>query len=169
MVDSVKLPERLKALRQCPWQGTAFRHMFGSYPPDRENTSGARWNPAGVAAIYASLTRQGALAEAEHQIAVQPIRPRARRSLYELEVALTSVLNFTDRTLLAELGVDEDRLRADDMLACREVGAAAASLGCEGILVPSARSQATNLIIFAANLGGGAHFDVQDREELPDD
>lgn len=84
MLDSAKLSERLKALPFGSWRSTAFRHMFGSYPPDRENTSGARWNPAGVAAIYASLTREGALAEAEHQIAVQPIRPRARRSIYEL-------------------------------------------------------------------------------------
>lgn len=51
--------------------------MFGDYPPDAENTRGARWNPAGVAAIYTSLTREGVLAEAEHQIAIQPIRPRA--------------------------------------------------------------------------------------------
>jgi RES domain-containing protein len=168
VLDPAKLPERLKALPPGPWQGTTFRHMFGSYPPDRENTSGARWNPAGVAAIYASLTREGALAEAEHQIAVQPIRPRARRSLYELEVALSSVLDLTDRALLAELDVDEEGLRADDMLACREVGAAAASLNCEGILVPSARAEATNLVIFAANLGADARFDVQGREELPD-
>jgi RES domain-containing protein len=46
--------------------------MFGDYPPDAENILGARWNPPGVAAIYTSLTREGALAEAEHQIAIQP-------------------------------------------------------------------------------------------------
>ena len=168
MLDSAKLPERLKALPFGSWQDTAFRHMFGSYPPDRENTSGARWNPAGVAAIYASLTREGALAEAEYQLAVQPIRPRARRSIYELAVELSSVLDLTDRMLLAGLGVDEYGLRAEDMLACREVGGAAASLSCDGILVPSARSEAINLVIFAANLGDGTHFDVQAREELAD-
>lgn len=169
MADPAKLLERLAALPLERWQGTAFRHMFGSYPPDRENTSGARWNPAGVAAIYASLSRAGALAEAEHQIAVQPIPPRAARSLYELEVALGGVFDLTDLALLAELGVDEDGLGADDMLACREVGAAAASLDCDGILVPSARTEATNLVIFAANLGAEARFDVRRREELGGD
>ena len=168
MSDSAKVSERLRVLPQSPWQGKAFRHMFGSYPPNRENTSGARWNPAGVAAIYASLTREGALAEAEHQIAVQPIRPRARRSIYELTVVLNSVLDLTDRTLLLGLGVDEDGLCADDMLACREVGGAAASLSCDGILVQSARAEAINLVIFAANLGDGTRFDVQAREELAD-
>jgi RES domain-containing protein len=74
-----ELLDRLQAITPTPWSGQAFRHMFGDYPPDAENTRGARWNPQGVAAIYTSLTRDGALAEAEHQIAVQPIPPRARR------------------------------------------------------------------------------------------
>lgn len=166
MVDPAKLFERLAALPLERWQGTAFRHMFGSYPPDRENTSGARWNPPGVAAIYASLSRAGVLAEAEHQIVVQPIPTRARRNLYELHIVLNGVFDLTDLRLLAEFGVDEDGLGADDMLACREVGAAAASLACDGILVPSARTEATNLVIFAANLGPEARFDVRRREEL---
>jgi len=51
--------------------------MFGDYPPDAENTRGAHWNLPGVAAIYTSLARKGALAEAEHHIAVQPV-PRWR-------------------------------------------------------------------------------------------
>jgi RES domain-containing protein len=60
-----ELLDRLQALTPAPWSGQVFRHMFGSYPPDAENTRGARWNPPGVAAIYTSLTREGALAEAE--------------------------------------------------------------------------------------------------------
>jgi hypothetical protein len=42
--------------------------------------------PSGVAAIYTSLAREGALAEAAHQIAMQPIPPRARRTIYTLEL-----------------------------------------------------------------------------------
>jgi hypothetical protein len=50
------------------WDGEVFRHMFADYPPHRENTGGARWNPSGVAAIYTSLKRATALAESEYQI-----------------------------------------------------------------------------------------------------
>jgi RES domain-containing protein len=81
--------------------------MFAGHSPERENTSGARWNPPGVSAIYASLSVEGALAEAEHQIAMQPVRPRARRTLYELRVTLHSVLNLSERTLLAALGIGQ--------------------------------------------------------------
>jgi hypothetical protein len=96
-----ELLDRLQAIGPFPWAGQAFRHMFGDYPPDAENTRGARWNPPGIATIYTSLTREGALAEAEHQIAVQPIRPRARRTIYTLEltspVYLTSLIQLSCR------------------------------------------------------------------------
>ena len=68
--------------------------MFADHPPDAENTCGARRNPQGVAAICTSLARDGALAEAEHQVAIQPIRPRARRTIYTLELTLAPSLIF---------------------------------------------------------------------------
>lgn len=74
MLYSPELLDRLQAIDPAPWAGQAFRHMFGDYPPDAENTRGARWHPPGIAAIYTSLAREGALAEAEHQIAVQRVR-----------------------------------------------------------------------------------------------
>lgn len=67
MVYPPLLLDRLQAAAANPWQGRAFRHMFADYPPDAENTRGARWNPAEVAAIYTSLTRDGVIAEAEHR------------------------------------------------------------------------------------------------------
>ncbi len=117
MVYSPELLDLLQAIDPAPWTGQAFRHMFGDHPPDAENTRGARWNPLGVAAIYTSLTRGGALAEAEHQIAIQPIRPRARRTVYTLEITLASVLDLTDPALLQNLGVGPAELAADDMIA----------------------------------------------------
>ena len=118
--------------------------MFGDYPPDAENTRGARWNPPGVAAIYTSLAREGALAEAEHQIAIQPVPPRARRTIYTLKLALTSVLDLTDVELLRDLGVGAAELAADDMTTCRQLGGAAHWLERDGLLLPSARSSNTN-------------------------
>jgi len=42
MVYPSKLLDRLQAITPAPWSGQAFRHMFGDYPPDAENTRGAR-------------------------------------------------------------------------------------------------------------------------------
>lgn len=140
--------------------------MFGKYPPEAENTRGARWNPPGVAAIYTSLAREGALAEAEHQIAIQPVRPRARRTLYTIEITLTQVLDLTDTDLLQELGVGEAELAADDMVVCRDLGGAAHWIGRDGLLIPSARSASTNLVIFPANRENGARFEIRDAEPI---
>ena len=160
MVYPPELLDRLQAITPTPWSGQAFRHMFGDYPPDAENTRGARWNPQGVAAIYTSLTRDGAHAEAEHQIAVQPIPPRARRTIYTLESSLTSVLDLTDAERLLDLGIGPAELTADDMIACRQLGGAVHWLERDGLLLPSARSPSTNLVIFPANRPADARFDI---------
>ncbi len=169
MVYSPELLDRLQGIDPTPWAGQAFRHMFGSYPPDAENTRGARWNPPGVAAIYTSLARDGALAEAEHQIAVQPIRPHARRTIYTLELTLAGVLDLTDPELLLSLGVGPAELEADDMTACRQVGGAAHWLEHDGLLLPSARSSDTNLVIFPATRLPDARFEILHAEHLEHD
>ncbi len=166
MVYSPELLDLLQAIDPAPWTGQAFRHMFGDHPPDAENTRGARWNPPGVAAIYTSLTRGGALAEAEHQIAIQPIRPRARRTVYTLEITLASVLDLTDPALLQHLGVGPAELAADDMIACRQLGGAAHWLERDGLLLPSARSSATNLVTFPATRSPDARFEILKEEPL---
>lgn len=65
MIYDRELLDKLDKLRADQWQGEAFRHMFGDYPPERENQRGARWNPAETPAIYTSLTREVALAEGQ--------------------------------------------------------------------------------------------------------
>ncbi len=140
--------------------------MFGDYPPDAENTRGARWNPPGVAAIYTSLAREGALAEAEHQIALQPIPPRARRTVYALELTLASVLDLTNPVLLESLDVGPAELADDDMTACRQLGGASAWLAHDGLLLPSARSPNTNLVIFPANRSRDARFVILNTEPV---
>jgi len=67
----------LAGLKPSAWSGSVWRHAFADDPPDKANGRGARWNPPGTDALYASLERDTAIAEAEHQMAMQPARPRA--------------------------------------------------------------------------------------------
>jgi RES domain-containing protein len=140
--------------------------MFAGRPPDAENTRGARWNPPGVAAIYLSKTRDGALAEAEYHLSLQTPRPHVRRTLYEIELTLDTTLDLTDRDVLADLNVGPDDLDDPSMAACREVGGAASWLGQDGLLVPSARSAAINIVVFPLNRGPNALFEVRAEEEI---
>lgn len=166
MIYSPRVLDRLQAIDPETWEGIAARHMFAGYPPDRENTRGARWNPPGTAAIYLGTTRDGALAEAEHHLSLQVPRPRTRRTMYEVEVTLSSVLDLTGKDVLADLGIDRGALIDPGMAVCQEVGGAAAWLEHDGILVPSARSPAVNLVVYPANREPGAMFEVRGEEEL---
>ena len=101
--------------------------MFADYPPDRRNTRGARWNPPDVAAIYFSLDRETALAEAEFQISVQPYRPRAKRTLFTIQVTVASLVDLTVGTRLTELGVTQEVLEELDHDACQAVAPSTAT------------------------------------------
>jgi RES domain-containing protein len=164
-------PEILDALQHAPvsqWAGTVFRHMFADYPPDLANTRGARWNPPDVAAIYASLALDTALTEAEHRISLEPFRPRVRRTIYEVSVELSSVLELTSPELLASVGIGEDELQADVPDACQMVGGAVAWLDHDGMLVPSARAAGTNIVIFPNAGSAPGRFDVIASHDVSD-
>lgn len=163
---SLELLEYLQSLSSAPFNGTAYRHMFGDRQPTLENSLGARWNPPGVAAIYMSLERVTAVAEGDHAIAVQPIRPSVTRWIYPVQVALADVLDLSPAGVLEPTGVDARELTSDDHSACRAVGEAVAWLGFEGLIVPSARGEGPNLVIFTANLKPQSVFDVGDREPI---
>lgn len=133
--------------------------MFGRHPPDKENDRGARWNPRGIAALYLCLERSGVIAEGDFAVAAQPFRPRARRFVYEVGLSLANVLDLSDPTTLASTGLHDSDIASDDHSACREVGAAVAWLEHDGLLVPSARTSATNLVIYPANRPPDARYE----------
>jgi len=166
-VDDPIIPEALIALPSQPWEGIVFRHMFGNFPPDRENTLGARWNPPQVAAVYSSLTRSGSLAEAEYQISLQPFPPRARRSLYRISVKLHSVVDLTQEGVLGQLGLNSSMINQIDHRACQSIGRAIEWLGHDGAIVPSARSANSNLVIYPNKIAPDVYeFRVLDYEVL---
>jgi RES domain-containing protein len=154
----------LERLEARPFAETVHRHMFGDYPPERENVDGARWNPPGVHAIYAALSRDGALAESEYQISLQPNPPRAKRTLYAIAVELASVIDFSSRTLLQDLGIGDDELGSLDLGPCQMVGGAVEWLGHDGLLVPSARHGGTNLVVFPRHTGQTYRFETVNTE-----
>lgn len=162
--------ETIQALEQftsASWTGIVFRHMFAAFPPERENVRGARWNPPQTPAIYTSLTRETAIAEADYYIGLQPIRPSARRIVYRIKVTLNSVLDLSDCRTLSKLGLNDDSLASMDHSDCRMIGGAVEWLEHDGLLVPSARAVAVNLVIFPNRKKPDYQFDVIDFEELP--
>jgi RES domain-containing protein len=162
-------PEMLDILQSAAasaWNGTVYRHMFGSHSPARTNTEGARWNAPGLAAIYASCERETALAEADYYVSLQPLPPSVKRTLFTIRVGLKNVIDLTAAELLPRLGITDDVLSSIDHIPCRTIGAAVNWLGHDGLLVPSARRRGgTNLVIFQQDIATSV-FEVIDDEVI---
>jgi len=144
---------------------TVWRHMFNDHPPERPNTSGARWNPPGLAAIYTSEKRDTAIAEGQHAIDSQPLRPKARRYVYELHVSAHKVLRVHETDIRA-LGLIPEDLTSTDFTACQRVGAHAAFLEYDALIVPSARADGSNIVIFVDELASDALFERVDKKPI---
>jgi RES domain-containing protein len=124
-----------------------------------ENARGARWNPPSTRAIYTSLEKETAAAEAAHLSDVQP-RP-IRIQIGALHVRLERVVDLSDPNRLATVALTPDEIGAIDHTPCRVIGHGCSWLGMSGLLVPSARRwPATNLVIYPGNLAANELIDV---------
>lgn len=171
MLDDEKIRNRLARVEAVLWEGDVYRHMFAGMAPDRENVGGARWNPSGVAAIYTALIRETALAEADHRLRLEtiPLRKDIRRTIYRVHVTLNAVVDLSDWTLLGELGIDQamlEEVQKSSLRACQQVGGGVDWYEYDGLLVPSARGEGANLVIYPSNQKPGYSFEVLDTEEL---
>lgn len=169
MIHDPDLLDVLQAIEPVPWAGTVYRHMVNDYPPVRENSSGARWNPPDVAAIYTCLDRDGAVAEFDYRMSVEPFAARfrvKRRTLYTIRVEVADVMDLTAREVLKKLGLSET-LAGVSMTRCQEIGAAVSWLNHDGLLVLSARSESTNLVLYPNEHAPDAVFEVTAEEDIP--
>ena len=129
-----------------------WRHMFNDNPP-------------GLAAIYTSQERDTTIAEGQHAIDSQPLRPKARRYVYELRVSARKALRISEADYPA-LGLDPDDLESPDFTACQRIAAHATFLEYDALIVPSARADGSNLVIFVNELAADATFERVTVEQI---
>jgi len=101
-----------------------------------------------TAVLYASCERDGALAElAFHwsQITPFPTRPAV---IHFLKVGVERIIRI-EQPDLEKLGVEHARYGDVNYERTQAIGAAAAFLAFDGLIVPSARWACENLILFA--------------------
>jgi hypothetical protein len=82
----------------------------------------------------------------------QPVFPRVEFTLNEIEVTTRSTLRFADLSELEPLGVSAEEYSGLLNERTQEIGDAAAFLGFDGIIAPSARWDCVNLTIFCESL-----------------
>lgn len=79
---------------------------------------------------------------------------------------LQNVLDLGSLDSLAAVGITEADLRSDDLTACQAVVGAVAWLGHDGLLVPSARAEGNNLVIYPISQDPEALMEILGREHV---
>jgi RES domain-containing protein len=144
--------------------GQAWRIAFVGQEPLRANTRGARWNPKDVSALYTSLSAECVRAEFRYILDLQPSRPSQPALEYTLSIKLERVLDLSGAERLQQLGLDWEHPgdTLEGFKPFQTIGGAAASLGFEGMLVPSMRLVGgVNLVIYVDNVESVGVSEVQ--------
>lgn len=170
MIHDPKLLEQLSALPTERFDGEVFRATRASLDPLAPSTSGGRWAPVAdarhqIPVLYTSLEREGALAEVSYHWGQLTPRPSKPAVVHHLKVATGRTLRLL-RTDLEGVGVDLARFSGRDHPRAQEIGAAVAFLDHDGLIVPSARWDCENLVIFTDNHHPSAELTVMGSEEV---
>jgi len=142
--------DALEALDPEPFLGMVWRVTRAGREPLRGAAAHGRWSPSGeFEVLYTSLVREGALAEIGYRLSLQPVWPsRIEHEIHAIDVRIERSLRFANVQNLAPLGVEPARYRSFDYTATQAIAAAANFLGFDGLIVPNARFDCGNLVIF---------------------
>jgi RES domain-containing protein len=142
--------DALDAMNPTRFDSTVWRLTRAGHDATRGSAANGRWSPGGtVEVLYTSLKREGALAEIGYRLSLEPVWPsRLQHEIHELTAQRERTLEFADIASLGPLGVDVSRYESFDYTATQALAAAAHFLEFDGLLVPSARHNSTNLVVF---------------------
>jgi len=164
--------DALEAISPESLVGSAWRVTRSGTDPPRHPLRGSsahgRWSPGGdVEVLYTSLERDGALAEIGFRLSLEPVWPsRIEHALHEITVNTQRSLRFPDVRSLSGLGVDVGRYESFDYSATQAIAAAAHFLEYDGLIVPSARYDCLNLVVFVDRLAPDGHMEVRRSEPV---
>jgi|SRR5450755_4003011 RES domain len=120
------------------------------------SAAGGRWGlPGAYPVIYLGRPSESVVVEAYRHLVdgVEGMRPDlvGPRTVFEVEVVLTQILDLRDLTSLREVGLDQAALLGPHA-PCQRVGQAAHQLGLHGVLAPAATEIGETLALFERHL-----------------
>lgn len=151
------LLDALERLEQERFSGTAWRSIRQGRDPLQCWRAGGRWDDRSFDVLYCSLDRQGAIEERRfHLFKGQPLPPsRISHELFELTVSLSAAIRFESLTALESVGLEVARYGAlsyadssSEYPTSQKIAEACFFLGADGIVVPNARHDSLNVIVF---------------------
>jgi hypothetical protein len=148
-----RLLDAIAKIAPAKYDRSVWRAVREGRSPTDGSRGAGRWNPSDLSVLYCSEERDGSLAEIHfHLSRGQPVFPsRIRHVLWKLGAELPRSLTLLDVEQLTRLGVEMSRYRDILYAKTQEIGAAAAFLGFDGLVSPSARYDCANLVVFLDN------------------
>ncbi|UUP20024.1 RES family NAD+ phosphorylase [Nitratireductor thuwali] len=145
----LELLDLLDTHQGVSFEGDVWRIVREEREPLLGYPAGARWDPGSFDVLYTSLEREGSLEEIHFHLSRQPVFPSKIRSvLHQISVRTQRTLRIANLAQLKTLGVTPETYASLSYERTQEIGDAAAFLGFDGILAPSARWPCENLILF---------------------
>jgi RES domain-containing protein len=169
------LIDAIEAIEPVQFRGPVWRVVRDGHDPCQCSRSGGRWDDGTFDVLYTALASDGAVAEMYfHLKRGQPIMPsRVRYRLYELRTAMDRALKLLDLAALARLGLDTEaygRLSYQERTAeyprSQDIAETAHFLEFDGLIVPSARWEGPNAVLFCDYVRPEAREAVTDHGQL---
>ena len=166
-----RLLDAVEALPFEPFAGTVYRVVRDGRDPVQCSAVGGRWDDRTFDVLYNSTRADGALAEMYfHLSRGQPVIPsQVQYRLHELKVTLTSCVRIPSVDALGPLGLKTAVFgqlsyfeREQEYPRTQEIAEAAYFHGRDGLIVPSARAEHLNVVVFCDPAGPGAREVVRD-------
>lgn len=146
----MELLDALDALDRVSINDNVWRVVRDKRDPLQGHPSAGRWDPGQFDVLYTSFEPDGAISEMHFHLSRQPVFPsKVQFYLHEIAVTTRSTLKFADLRQLEPLGVEANRYTGVLHPRTQMIGDAAAFLGFDGIIAPSARWPCLNLVIFS--------------------
>lgn len=160
--------DALEAAPSQPFDGTVWRVARTGRDPLLGSVAGGRWNAAGeFEVLYTSLERDGALAETGYRLSLEPVWPSLlHHQVHRLEVKTQRTLRLANLDSLVPLGIDVSRYESFDSSANQAIAAAARFLDFDRLVVPSARFDCQNLVLFPEHLTPDGRVELRETESI---
>ena len=167
-----RLIDALEAIEPVTFEGNVWRLVRDGRDPLQCSASGGRWDDGTFDVLYTSRSRSGAVEEMKfHLMRGQPLMPsKVRYRMFEIELSLGRALQFLDLDALSHVGLNVatfGRLsyeqKNDEYPRTQEIGEVAHFLDFDGLIIPSARSDAKNVVVFCDKVEGLRESSVSDQ------
>ncbi len=156
----------LAGLSPRTYSGSVFRVVPAALREQVLSTEGnryypGRWHLTGeTGVLYTSENLQVALLELGRHAARLDLQ--GALTFARIRIELRRVLDLTQSSVLAKLGLSKDALVRADTSMTQAVSLHARRAGFQGLLVPSATGSGVNLVVFENNLAEGCLIAVEE-------